>query len=129
MVGRVRVETRGRRLVKLRMLAAVLVTGVVLGGACLSIPGQDTLFVKGEPFIIGGTAAITDCEGPRVVWYGDNGITYHLYQGTRLANDDFDRITTAGVTSRLELATRTDLDVSCRVGTIVEVQRVLEVVE
>lgn len=105
---------------------------MVLGlAACIdvAIPGEGSLFVTGEPFVLGGTAAIVDCDGPRLVWYGDNGITYHLFQGTRLTNDEFDRVTTAGVSSRLEIATRQDLVVSCQIGTIVEVQRVLEIVE
>jgi hypothetical protein len=61
------------------------------------------------------------------VWIGTNGETYHLFQGGRMENAEYDRITTAGVTSRLELVTRSDLTVSCQVGQIVEVQRVLEI--
>ncbi len=107
-----------------------LAAAIVLAGCInLQIPGSDTLFVKGEPFIVRGTAAVADNGGPCLVWYADNGITYHLFQGSRIANADFDHITTPGVTSRLEIATRNDLEVACQLGTIVEVQSILEVAE
>jgi hypothetical protein len=107
-------------------------TAIWLGtGTCtVNIPGNNTtLFATGDPFILKGTTAVIDNSGPCLVWIGENGITYHLFQGGRLENADFDRITTPGVTSRLELAARSDLTVSCQVGEIVEVQRVLEIVE
>jgi len=106
-----------------------LVALAVFGGCTVNIPGENVLFAKGEPFILKGTAAVIDRNGPCPVWIGENGVTYHLFQGGRLENADFDRITTPGVTSRLELAVRTDLTVTCQVGTIAEVQRVLEIVE
>jgi hypothetical protein len=43
-----------------------------------------------------------------------------------VSNEDFDRITTLGVTSRVEIATRDDLQVACPAGIIVEVRRILE---
>jgi hypothetical protein len=88
-----------------------------------------SLFVRGEPFIISGTAAVRDQHGPCPVWIGENGVTYQLFQGARLDNDEYDRILVPGVTSRLEIATRNDLVAKCDLGTIVEVQRILEVVE
>ena len=112
-----------------RLLCVLL--GILLYAGCidLTIPGQNTLFVKGESFVLSGTAAVIDNDGPCLVWLGTNGITYHLFQGIDLDNEDFDRVTTPGVTSRLELATREDLEVSCQIGTIVEVQGVLEIRE
>ena len=52
-----------------------------------------------------------------------------MFQSPALDNESFDRITTPGVTSRLEIATRDDLEVACLIGTVVEVQDVLEIVE
>lgn len=103
--------------------------GVLLVGAgcTIEIPGQDTLFVRGEPFIMRGTAATINVGGPCRVWIGDNGITYHLFQSVRLSSEEFDRVSTPGVTSRLQLATRNDLKVDCQTGDIVEVERVLDV--
>lgn len=106
---------------------ALALCGAILLAGCLS--NQNVLFVKGEPFIISGTAATVNRTGPCLVWYGENGFTYQLFQGARVANEDFDRVTTPGVTSRLEISTRSDLQVACQVGTIVEVQRVLEIVD
>lgn len=108
----------------------LLVTTVLaLAAGCINIPGEDTLFVRGEPFILTGTADVLQRWGqPCPVWIGENGITYHLFQGPRLSNEEYDAIAAPGVTSRLEVATRSDLAVQCQVGTIVEVQRILEIV-
>ena len=100
-----------------------------LAGGCIDLGAVDDggLFPRGEPFIISGTAAVEDRDGPCRAWLGENGVTYHLFQGARVANDEFDRVRTEGVTSRLEIAIRTDLQLDCQYGTIVEVQRVLEI--
>jgi hypothetical protein len=89
----------------------------------------ETLFPTGTSFVVRGTMDLVDTEaGACLVWRGENGVTYHLFQHSRVANDEFDLVTTPGVTSRLELATRSDLVVDCQVGTIVEVQNILEIV-
>jgi hypothetical protein len=98
--------------------------------ACtIPVPTTDSLFPTGTPFILSGTAALADNQGPCLIWVGENGITYHLFQAVNLESDLFDTITTPGTTSRLQLATRSDLEVACRMGTVVEVQDVLEVFE
>jgi hypothetical protein len=107
-------------------LGVLLLLTLALGSCTLETPD---LFVRGEPYILSGTAAVIDRGGPCPVWLGENGTTYHLFQGGRVANEDFDRVRTPGVTSRLEIATRSDLYVDCQVGTIVEVERILEIVE
>lgn len=107
------------------LLCTALVLTVV--GGCV-FPGQDTLFVRGEPFVIKGTAALADEGGPCIVWHGQNGVAYQLFQGANVPNEDYDRVITPGVTSRLLIAKRTDLVTNCDFGTIVEVQRVLEIV-
>lgn len=113
------------RRIMLTLSFGLLITGCIQ----VNIPGEGTLFVTGESFVLKGTAAVVDENGPCLVWYGDNGQTYHLFQTIGVANEDFDRVTTPGVTSRLVLAKRTDLEVSCQVGTIVEVEGVLEIVD
>lgn len=109
------------------MLRVALASLLVGAGCTFEIPGQDTLFVRGEPFVMRGTAVTLDVDGPCRVWIGDNGITYHLFQSVRLANEDFDRVVSPGVTARLQLATRNDLKVDCQTGDIVEVERVLDI--
>ncbi|MGE3182167.1 MAG: hypothetical protein AB7N71_11085 [Phycisphaerae bacterium] len=120
----------------IRFAALVRVTVVgFLGTMTISGCGDlsaatDSFFVRGEPFVISGTFAIVDNgNGPCPVWFGDNGATYHLFQAARVTNADFDAATTPGARSRLEIAPRNDLFLACEVGTIVEVQRVLEVVD
>lgn len=88
------------------------------------------LFPIGQPFVIKGVAEEIDTDSSlRLIWRGDNGITYHLFQSSLVPNGDFDKATTPGVTSRLLVVTRDDLAVDPKVGTIVEVRRILEIVE
>ena len=117
------------------MHAKTLKTGLLLTLACttgcidLALNAPETLLPIGTAFVVKGTAAVIDNAGPCLIWEGENGITYHLFQDPRVENETFDRITTPGVTSRLEIAVRNDLEVICQVGRIVEVQDVLEIVE
>jgi len=89
----------------------------------------DSLITTGSSFVVKGTAVVLDNNGPCLAWIGENGITYHLFQNASVDNATFDHITTPGVTSRLQIATRSDLEVACQVGTIVEVISVLEGVD
>jgi hypothetical protein len=79
--------------------------------------------------VVSGTATIIDNGGPCRAWVGDNGITYHLFQDPLLDNNLFDRIIEPGTVSRLVLAERSDLQLTCATGVKVEVQDVLEIVE
>ena len=111
-------------------LCFVLLT--LTAAACITVefPEQVELFPAGAPFVVKGTADLADVDGePCLVWLAENGVIYHLFQDLRVGNEDYDRVTTPGVTSRLELATRSDLVVTCQIGTIVEVLDVLEIVE
>ena len=100
--------------------------------ACIQVdvgPLIPSLSTTGSSFIVKGTAGTAEGEnGSCLAWYADNGVIYHLFQTSGVSNQDFDRITTPGVTSRLEIALRTDLEVACNVGTTVQVQQVLEIV-
>jgi hypothetical protein len=60
---------------------------------------------------------------------GENGTTYHLFQGADVSSEDFDRVTVPGTISRLVIAPRDDLEVAWQTGTIVEVRRVLEILD
>ena len=91
--------------------------------------GTEALFPEGSAFVISGTADVANVDGsPCNVWLGDNGVVYHLFQTPQVDNGEFDQVTTPGVSSRLLLATRSDLVVDCRVGTIVDVEDILEIV-
>lgn len=101
----------------------------LLASGCIQVPDELGFLPTGTPFTIRGTAAIIDNGGPCPVWIGENGITYHLFQDPLLDNAVYDIVTTPGTTSRLVVATRSDLVVTCQVGTIIQVQDVLEIVE
>lgn len=64
--------------------------------------------------------------GTCLVWVEQSGVVYHLFQGQDVSNADFDRITTPGTTSRLQIFIRGDIPVGCEQGNAVEVQQVLE---
>ena len=112
------------------MVTICMLSVLILTWSCsvsFSIP--EGLLASGSPFVVSGTSTLVDNNGPCLVWIGENGITYHLFQGSTVENETFDRISTPGVTSRLLLSKRTDLEVSCLMGTIVEVEDVLEILE
>jgi len=113
-----------------RALAVALLIFTCAGSCTFNLDlATDALFPTGTPFVMRGTADLLQSpDGACLIWRGENGVTYHLFQSSRVTNADFDNVTTPGVTSRIEIATRTDLVVDCRIGTIVEVQNVLEIV-
>ncbi len=103
---------------------------LVTAGCTFNFDIQPPTFVAtGNPFVMRGTATLLEQGGGCPAWIGENGVIYHLFQNRRLSSELFDRVVTPGVTSRLELSVRTDLEVVCQVGTIVEVQSVLEIIE
>ncbi|UCD30046.1 MAG: hypothetical protein JSV03_06105 [Planctomycetota bacterium] len=111
------------------VITTILLTILYTPGCSVNFSVPETLLSVGTPFVVSGTATLADSNGPCLVWIDENNITYHLFQGQTVDNETFDRITTPGVTSRLLLSKRTDLEVTCLMGTIVEVQDVLEIVE
>ena len=100
----------------IRVVLIISVLFVVLAGCIDLNDASSQLLPVGTSFVVQGTATTIDNDGPCLVWIGENGVTYHLFQDAQLDNDLFDLITTPGVTSRLEVATRSDLDVACQVG-------------
>ena len=96
---------------------------------CLDLGATSDLLPVGTPFVIRGTMTLADQNGACLVWHGENGVSYYLYQDALLDNNSFDRITTPGATSRLVVATRSDLTAPCTVDKIVQVQSVLEILE
>ena len=111
------------------VIICTLSVSIFTWGCSVNFSVPEGLIATGSPFVISGTSTLADNNGPCLIWIGENGITYHLFQGSTVENETFDRVTTPGVTSRLLLAERTDLQVSCLMGTIVEVRDVLEIVE
>jgi hypothetical protein len=110
-------------------LLAVWLLLVGICGCTIALPGFDTLFPTGSSFVMKGTTTIVDNGGPCRLWIGENGITYYLFQDPRVDNEVFDQVTTPGMTSRLEIAERSDLEVICYDGPVVEVVDVLEIME
>ena len=103
--------------------------GIVLSllvSGCVDTSG---LLVVGTPFVVQGTMTVGDKDGACLIWRGENGVSYYLYQDPLLDNSAFDQITTPGVTSRLVVVTRSDLTAPCKVDTILQVQEVLEIVQ
>lgn len=111
---------------RLLHILPILGFSILAAGCGLSLAEAD-LLPRGTPFVLRGTAAVVDSGGPCLIWRGENGQTYHLFQHPTLDNETFDQITIPGVTSRLVIATRTDLTLDCRTGVIVEVQDVLDI--
>lgn len=106
-----------------------LLTGVAAlsCGACieLNLPSGDSLFAA-PSFIVSGTIELEPANPLCSRFRADNGYVYHLFQGPRLANDEYDQLFEDGARARLEIEIRDDLILTCRQGTLVEVVEVLE---
>lgn len=105
-------------------------TGVALSAAAcitLDIPSGGSLF-PAPAFIVTGVMEEVDHDRPQCSQFrADNGVVYHLFQGPRLTNDEFDQLFEEGARVRLEIEIRDDLDLAtCAVGATVEVVEVLE---
>jgi hypothetical protein len=84
--------------------------------------GSSSFVVRGQMEIEQGA------RGPCPVFLAETGLIYHLFQHPNLANEEFDGVITPGAVSRLEVRVRNDLHTVCRIGTSVEVLKVLELV-
>lgn len=109
----------------LLMIAGALVS--LSAGSCIEvdIPSGESLFPEAS-FIVSGTMEV-DSRGPECsLFRADTGLAYHLFQGPRLTNEEFDQLFEPGSRSRLEIQVRKDLELLCRRGRSVEVIEVLE---
>lgn len=114
-----------RRLLMIPVFLAITPAGCI----SVDLPEEVTLLPIGTSFVVKGTATMLGNGEPCLAWLGDNGVVYHLFQGRRVNNEDFDLVATPGVRSRLEIATRKDLVLDCATGTLVEVESILEIIE
>jgi hypothetical protein len=113
---------------RIMTIGAAVLTAAALSACDVAVDlGADSLFPTGTSFVVRGTADVFEGNGSCPIWIGENGVIYHLFQNPRVPNEEFDRVITPGTTSRLELAVRTDLVVTCQVGTIAEVEDILEI--
>jgi hypothetical protein len=108
-------------------LIAAVAAGVLVTASCMEvdIPSGEGLFPD-ESFITGGTMEV-DPRGPECsLFHADNGLDYHLFQGPRLTNDEYDQLFENGARARLEIQVRGDLELRCGFGRNAEVVEVLE---
>ena len=109
------------------VVGLALIAGAPLTGC--GDAGLGGLFgAGGGQLIIRGTMTVVENEGVCPVFQADDGFSYHLRQGTNLANDLFDAVTQIGAVSRLSVSVRNDLPVACQFGTVVVVVDVLELI-
>jgi hypothetical protein len=110
------------------LLSTVAVVLYVHTGGCFSLGDTSQLLPVGTPFVVRGTMTVTSEEGACLVWRAENGQSYFLYQDPLLDNDVYDRVIVPGATSRLVIATRSDLVAGCQVDGVAQVKEVLEIV-
>lgn len=100
---------------------------ILLVSGCINFPTG--LFPESNSFIGVGTyqehSAFLANTCP--AWIDDYNVVYYLFQGPDVSSEDFDKITTLGVRSRLQLRPRTNLQTSCPQGTVVEVEKVIDI--
>ncbi len=107
---------------------AVFGSAIVVAACTIELPNPIGIT---NPFIVKGTSEMRDVfgRGQCPVWVADTGVLYHLFQGDTVSNADFDSVVTTGVTSRLRIAVRKDLEVGCRLGQTVVVEQVLQIIQ
>lgn len=110
------------------LVASVVGLALAVGTCTVELPNP---LATETPFIVRGTSEMREVfgRGQCLVWVADTGVLYHLFQGDTISNADFDAIVKAGVTSRLRIAVRKDLEVGCRLGQTVVVEEVLQIIQ
>lgn len=118
-----------------RMAFAIAAVLCISTSACIDLSGLvagltgDTLETAlTGPYIVGGVMEVDAETRPCSLFREDSGVTYLLFQGTRMTNEDFDTLFQDGAWVRLEINRRNGLLTNCGGGTIVEVQEVLELI-
>lgn len=113
-----------------RWLEILILPPLIACVGCIEInlPEEGGLFSGGTTFVANGTAESIENNASCLVWRADDGRAFVLFQNSRVANADFDTVTTPGVRARLELKIRSDIGEHCRADAIVaEVQKVLSI--
>jgi hypothetical protein len=101
---------------------------LAIAGCGLADGGGGGALFGSDGFIIRGTMTVVSENGVCPVFQADDGFSYQLRQGTGLSNEEYDAVTEIGAISRLEVTLREDLRTACRVGTVVVVLNVLELI-
>jgi hypothetical protein len=111
------------------LVCAALFAVASLASSCieLNLPSGDSLF-PAPSFIIAGVMDLDPQQPLCSRFVADNGVVYHLFQGPRLSNDEYDQLFEEGARLRLEIQIRDDLVLLCQEGELVEVVEVLEFV-
>ncbi len=97
-------------------------------GSCIDVQlGGDGIDLGlTSSFIVSGTMEIDERGRECSRFQADTGVTYHLFQGSKLTIAEFDLLFEDGSRSRLELKVRTDLILECASGVTVEAVSILE---
>ena len=111
-----------------RMLVALGWVLCTYTSGCIEVvipPSHSELFAG--PFIAGGVMEVDPENRACSLFREDSGVTYLLFQGLRLTNEEFDDLFQDGARVRLEIQTRSDITTGCGGGMVVEVLEVLEI--
>ena len=111
----------------MRMLVALGWALCTCTSGCIELvipPSHSELFAG--PFIAGGVMEVDPENRACSLFREDSGVTYLVFQGLRLTNEEFDDLFQDGARVRLEIQTR-DLSTGCAGGIVVEVLEVLEI--
>lgn len=106
---------------------AAAVLGVWTGG-CIDFTNDTLQTALTGPYVVAGVMEVDDEIRACSLFREDSGVTYILFQGTRMTNADYDSIFVDGARVRLEINRRSGLLTNCDGGTIAEVQEVYELI-
>jgi len=115
-------------MMRLRIFSAGTLAALFIVAGCIEINlPEDGLLGEG-PFVLKGEAEAIENDGACLIWLAIDGRRFVLFQDARVANEDFDAVTTLGTESRLELSPRSALGEQCRSDAIAaEITDILEI--
>ena len=115
-------ETSMRMLVALGWALCTCTSGCI----DLVIPPSHSELFSG-PFIAGGVMELDPENRACSLFLEDSGVTYLVFQGPRVTNQEFDDLFQDGARVRLEIQERGDIPTGCGGGIVVEVLEILQI--
>jgi len=101
---------------------------LTLAGGCFSLDDPALQSALTGPFIVSGVMHVDDQSRACSIFEEDSGVSYILFQGLRMTNEDFDQIFQDGAQVRLEISLRPGIPTECSGGLLAQVEEVLELV-
>lgn len=105
---------------------ALVLAGLV--GGCIDLTDPTLQAALTGPYIVSGVMELDPKVRACSVFHEDSGVTYVLFQGLGITNEDFDAVFQDGARLRLEVDRRDGIPTNCHGGIVAQVNEVLEII-